>query len=359
MQVSIVHGPDKLRVAPGSAAVPFHGIISRGLADRMTPEEWAEIAPRIESTAWGAEALSYTDSAAIATTYLDNHASRVLDTLGYQHAIERWELWSCKEGHTASIWCASGFPAHGAPPVRFCLNLARDEAAAVELKATADILAAAGQRNTRGVVRILDCCEVHGTWTRPVPVIATSWIDGWELHALPQVHERDEGRLVAVARFLFSDSDPVRIARAAAFAVEPHRGWARILHHWIRCCDWNREDGLVAMPTFEIQEGDWMLTGEDAILCGASAETWLVAPAEAVLACFLIHANLPGRRTYWGDVADAHKILVENRAVGSLLARGLDRAASPDHAALRQHGLLTDARSVEIVRAAQRRLGGA
>jgi hypothetical protein len=360
MQISIVHGPDRLAVAPGSANVPFHGIVSRGLVDRMTPSEWVEVAPRIEATAWGAETLSYSDSAAIATAYIDEHAGGVLDTLGHRHAVRRWELWSCKEGHTASIWCASGFPANGAPPVRFCLNIARDQAAAAELKATADILVAAGERNPSGVVRVLDCRHMPGPRTERVPVITTNWIDGWELHALPNAQAREEGRLVAVARFLFSDGNPVRTARVAAFAVEPRRGWARILHHWIRCCDWNRGDGLVAMPIFEIQEGDWMLSHEDTILCAASAEICLVAPGEAVLACFLIHANLPDRRTHWGNVADIQAVLAENQAsVGPLLARGLGTVASPDRAALTQHGLLTDSRSEEIVWAAQRLLGGA
>jgi hypothetical protein len=353
IQIAVVHGPDRLPVGEGSAFVPFHGIISRSLAERLSISEWNSVAAAIESTPLGREVLAYGDSMAIAEQYVRSHRAE-LESLSGLPAIARWELWSCKEGHTASIWRVTAFPQGASPPVHFCLNIARDTASGVELEATAEILHRLGQRHPAAVVRVLDrrVLDLARTGLR-VPVIATDWIDGWELHALPK--DDGPGRLVAVARFLFSEDDPMAIRRVAGFPVEPAKSWGRILHHWIRFADWS--GGPVMLPTFEVQEGDWIFDGEDVTLCAASAKTLTLDPGAAVWACILLHAAHPQGPIHWGDAAMAIAILKNAQSPARpALAEGLKSASTLELAQMERLGLVTDSRAAGTVAAGRRQL---
>jgi hypothetical protein len=351
--IRVIHGPDRSPIGTATGpGGPFHGIASRGLLsligeDRELALEWPRVAYRLDeaSAVWRDavmryHVLSYSQSAQCAKSFLVDHGAGLVGDNPLH-----WELWSIKEGHTASVWCATAMLGRGRAPRRFCLNVARDSVASEELLSTVQTLHALAQRDPEGVVEILATKYVRmhagvGHWD--IPVVATSWVDGWELHALPATSTT--ARLVAVARFLCSETEPSIITRLAGFDPGSARIWERILVHWIRLGDWGAVDGPVVLPVFEINEGDWMLSG-DVVLCAVSVGTRSLDPSLAVWACILLQARggASGAPLYWGDVERATKVLRESQGVDRLALRaGLTLAPAVPFHTLRKAGLVTD-----------------
>src|SRR5262249_31683461 len=143
---------------------------------------------------------------------------------------------------------------------------------------------------------------------------------------------------VAVDRFIHDEDAPGHIHAVESRGMSAATSdaiWTSMFRHVLRMSEF---DGLghVRVPGFEINEGDWVWTGDDAQLVASSAydHRWSVEVAVYALALLSArHAN--GTRLYWCNPARALEIFVATIQEYAHLGRGLD-------------GFRDDARRVEV-----------
>jgi hypothetical protein len=217
-------------VVDGAGRIPFHGIISRGLLERMrqTPElsgPWEayghllhdeaavnskELA-RCRRTATLCGVLSFAQSAACVRSYVERYVT----------TSARCEVWNVKEGHTSSVWRVR--LAEGNTWQEFAVNVARDRAAGKELKRTSQTMRRIAQSwPEANLTKVFEIASVRPTATaEPVVVTRNEWIrDSYEIHRL-HGFETEPGPLVLVERFLTEDSAPSRIRRLVGRRLNP------------------------------------------------------------------------------------------------------------------------------------------
>jgi hypothetical protein len=344
MDVNFVHGPDRQPVLMGAevgspSVVPFHQVVSKGLlraADErgLDPREWQELLLPIDRAlegapvnrtsrldAWtelgrAAGVLSFADSARCALEFVTAYGVSICEALARSDReglpADACELWSIKEGHTASIWIVTMTCERWLSPIRYVLNVARDREAGIELAAMGSELASLGMRDS-SVVGVLGSGTAGGD--QEVVVIATTWIPGGcELHVL------SDGRAVAIERFNADPVDPGRIASVVVRSdVTSDDLWSSILRSWIALGDWRRGDGPVSLPRTEINEGDWVFANYRAVLCALTPGPLELSPSEAVEACLSLSASMGyrGARVGWKNGEHALAIMHQAAASGS------------------------------------------
>ena len=251
---------------------PHHGILPRALEPlaRLGLDEalWADLAPVLDDILSGRGGpapvgdLSETVVGGVA------HAARaagvrtwsmsMLTALDYARALAAEtpatdvELWSYKEGRTASVWRVR-LDDHS-----IALNVARDDIAAAELTLMGRELRELHARDPLGVVDVLDIAP---------DVLACAWIDGRELHVV----DRGDGRGLFIAvEELIAASNGRQLMLTGRKGVPPSDAiWASWLEALVRQTTLNA-DGLLSRPRVDAREGDLVLLNEQPVLVALS-----------------------------------------------------------------------------------------
>ena len=251
---------------------PHHGILPRALEPlaRLGLDEhlWADLAPVLDDVLAGrgdpypVGELSETVVGGVA------HAARaagvrtwsmsMLTALDYARAlaagtpVEDVELWSFKEGRTASVWRLR------LDDRVIALNVARDDIAAGELASMGRELRDLHGRDPLGVVAVLDLAP---------DVLACAWIEGRELHVV----DRGDGRGLFIAV-----EDHVATSNGRHLRLTGREGvppsdtiWASWLEALVRQTTVD-DDGMLSRPRVEACEGDLVLVNEQPVLVALS-----------------------------------------------------------------------------------------
>jgi hypothetical protein len=276
VRVTIRHGPRAATVwagppcsQPAVAAGPYHGILPRGLMElELEPPLWPALAPvldgvlaggrdpcpvagltsrRVRALAGAARAAgvrSYRDSAAAALEY-------ALTVTGATSASEI-DLWSVREGHTASVWRLR------VDERVIALNVARDDMAAAELRETGVELRDLHRHDPAGVVEVLDLTP---------GVLACAWVNGRELHVVDRGD--GAGQFIAIKQFA-PTADGRQLAVAVRSGVPSSDAiWARWLEALVRQTT-TCANGMLSRPRVEACEGDLVLVDERPVLVALS-----------------------------------------------------------------------------------------
>jgi hypothetical protein len=215
-------------VVDGSGRIPFHGIISRGLLERVRQaaapfppwEEYGHLlhdqrtADSQELALWRCMAdecwvLGFAQSAACVRRYVEQY----VDSLPASRLADHCEIWNIKEGHTSSVWYVR--LDNESTTQEFAVNVARDRMAGEELARTSETMRRIAESwPEANLARILDIAKVRlPDVAEPVVVTRNEWIsDSYEIHRLP-APDNEPGPLIVVERFLTEDSAPSRIRR--------------------------------------------------------------------------------------------------------------------------------------------------
>jgi hypothetical protein len=223
-------GPDKLPfdlhnngMVQATGAMPFHGIISRGLLEQFRQHQlsadlwhrYAAVLPgdsidhtdleTIRLHAKECAVLSFEQSAVCARYFLEEYYS-AQDT-----GNASVEAWNIKEGHTSSVWKITCEMEDRRET--FVLNISRDRQAGIELRNTSEKLKTIGEQVPG--IRMAKVYTITSLSSESLPceVVLTmnEWIpDAYEVHT--RTNQRTGGdEYLVVERFLTSSADPAKI----------------------------------------------------------------------------------------------------------------------------------------------------
>ena len=239
MDFSFFFGPDKTPFAfhengmvGAGTTIPFHGIISRGLLNKLkennVPNEvWHNNAHLLEMEDWYSDSnvqylltlkeyaadckvLSFSQSSACVKLYMENY----FDCSDAKN-IAQCEIWNIKEGHTSSVWKVSFFDSDSKEN-QFIINVARDYEAGIELKTTFEQMKAIAERSPHiNMAKVYDIRKILLNYNdNPYEVVVTinQWIeDSYEIHVVKDKLNGKEQYLL-VERFLTKDGSPAHIS---------------------------------------------------------------------------------------------------------------------------------------------------
>ncbi len=282
MHAYFFYGPDKLPFSLDHAqriisdsAIPFHGIISRGLlnrfiADNLSIEQWYQNAhwlfddeadPVIAAHARECGVLSFGRSAFCAHAYSMHYCEQQnIDDAAI-------ELWNIKEGHTSSVWRIS--ISSEKKTERFALNVARDTEAGIELKESSQKLKAIGEAFPGlNLAKVLD---IHGLHHASLPdeivVTRNEWVDdSFEIH--PRINKDSGNReLLMVERFLAGKDNPAQIYSVAGrkFTSGEVNKIETDLQEFLSAAE-----SLPGTTQINVADGDLVWNGEKAIVVAIS-----------------------------------------------------------------------------------------
>ncbi|MBK5571159.1 hypothetical protein [Ensifer sp. SSB1] len=275
------HGPDRLPVRGTSiddlaAAVPFHGIISRGLeGEILDPGEWQRYAHRLFDDQGD-------DDPAFARLREAASRHRVLSFLQSTRAAERYletrlapkgrrlcELWSVKEGHTSSVWRIAAYDDEDGLE-EFILNVARDDVAGRELARTAETMRQIHQSHPDlNMAKVEDIAEVEiNYYGEPVAVTVTRNAlvrNGVEIH-LGRHRQTGAPIHVAIERFLTSHNQPSEITQLFGRVMTP----AECLQIETDLATFLKAASQVAPVAVDINDGDLVWDGDHAVVVAIS-----------------------------------------------------------------------------------------
>jgi hypothetical protein len=281
-EVMVLHGPDRSPIDPESAARPFHGIVSRGLMDELGPDaaaDWLRWAPWLDAALGGMAAAlalvpapivdaarrsgwtTFANGAEAAVAFAAAGMKPLLEQLAAGFGPDRVasvELWQVKEGHTSSVWRLTVTPLGDRVPVRAALNVARDTAAGDELLDSAEELERLRASSEVPVARVLGT----GAAADNAPaILAQEWIDG--ARELAFLRRRTDGlvRLHAVERFLTDEDSPARLVGAVGRQLDDDEHEAAAYAATRVVLDGavpGPAEGTVALPSFDVDHGDWV-----------------------------------------------------------------------------------------------------
>jgi hypothetical protein len=257
---------------PVTAYGPHHGILPLALEPLtrigLNAKTWTELAPvlegvldeRREPAAVGdlsitlVEGVAHAARAAGVRSYAQSLRAALDYTLGLAgiEAAREVELWSIKEGRSASVW-----------RVRLddhviALNVARDDIAAGELTEMGRELIDLHALDPLGVVEVLDIAP---------DVLACAWVSGRELHVV----DRGDGRGLFIAV-----EDSAAATNGRQLMLTGRKGvpasdtiWASWLEALVRQSTVD-ESGRYFRPRVEANEGDLVLVNEQPVLVALS-----------------------------------------------------------------------------------------
>jgi hypothetical protein len=290
MKVQFYSGPDRIPfqlnergMVEDISAIPFHGIISSGLVNKIASKKeigqlWHQYAsilfaenghlvdPNFEilkAEVDAAKVLSFGQSAIAAMKYIEQHlADRIFSE---RFAID---VWNIKEGHTSSVWKVS--VEESATIETFVLNVARDAEASEELKETSEKLMTIGRMFPDiAMAKVLHMISLKDDFL-PFPVIVTrnEWVDNsFEVHSRRNKNT-GEDELLLIERFLTDSNDPTFITsilgrRCTVFETTKIN---EDLNYFLT----NAASCLNEKPSLNINDGDVVWDGEKAIVVAIS-----------------------------------------------------------------------------------------
>jgi len=238
MEFGFFYGPDKIpflmddqEMVLSDSAIPFHGIISRGLLKKFEDEgvnsnTWFKYSHLIGNTAaldqepdltqlqeyaHSCEVLSFSNSAVSVRNYAENYINK--SNKGKQLTCE---LWNIKEGHTSSVWKVTVKNKNHFVEDPFIVNVARDQAAGLELKHTSEKMQAIAENfHDINMARVHDIDKVTlNYFDKYIDVVVTrnEFIPrANEIHSITRQGDNNE-QYVLVERFLTSETNPSRIS---------------------------------------------------------------------------------------------------------------------------------------------------
>jgi hypothetical protein len=296
---------------PVSTHWPHHGIMPLALEPLtrigLTPKVWAELAPVLEGildqsldpVASGELSLPLVEGVAHAARAagVRSYAQSLRTALDYTltiadvEAASEVELWSIKEGRSASVWRVR-LDEHV-----IALNVARDDIAAGELTEMGRELIDLHALDPLGVVDVIDVAP---------DVLACAWVDGWELHVV----DRGAGRGLFIAV-----EDSASAGNGRQLMLTRRDGvpasdtiWASWVQALVRQSTVD-ERGRYYRPRVEANEGDLMLVNEQPVLVALSPGPVMRSRIgwEHDLLDLRSGEREPVLR--WGDRAGAHQAL--------------------------------------------------
>jgi hypothetical protein len=296
---------------PVSAHGPRHAVLPLALEPLsrigLTRDVWAELAPLLEGILDGRLDATATDELSIALVEGVAHAARAAGVRSYAQSLEtalgytltipdvetagEVELWSIKDGRSASVWRVR-LDEHV-----IALNVARDDVAAGELTEMGRELIDLHVLDPLGVVEVLGVAP---------DVLACSWIEGRELHVV----DRGDGRglFIAVEDSACGSSGRQLMLTGRDGVPASDTIWGSWLEALVRQSTVD-ERGRYFRPRVEANEGDLMLLNEQPVLVALS-------PGPVVRSRLGWEHDLLDLRTgerdpvlRWGDRAGAHHAL--------------------------------------------------
>jgi hypothetical protein len=318
-RLTIRHGPRASPIwtgplgdpPPVGAFGPHHGILPLALEPLarvgLDRHAWAELSPVLEGILDERHKPVATDDLSIPLVEGVAHAARAAGVRSYAQSLSTAldyalgiadvetvtdvELWSIKEGRSASVWRVR------LDEYVIALNVARDDIAAAEQVAMGRELIDLHALDPLGVVDVLDIAP---------DVLACAWVDGRELHVV----DRGDGRGLFIAV-----EDTASAANGRQLMLTGREGvpasdtiWASWLEALVRQSTVD-ERGRYHRPRVEANEGDLMLVNEQPVLVALSP-----GPVERNRAGWE-HDLLDLRSgelepvLRWGDRAGAHQAL--------------------------------------------------
>lgn len=241
MKFHFFFGPDKTPfdlsekdVSKSDSSVPFHGIISRGMFNRMIEDKideeiWNKNAHKLDNIipedelnnantltlrrfATECKVLSFEQSAVCARQYLENHYNGLKGSDDDDNT--ECEIWNIKEGHTSSVWkiyisnCTDY-------EHQFIINVARDYEAGFELENTSNKMKSIVEHCPDiNIARVIDIQKVPIKYDKdPIEVVVTKneWIENsYEIHTVKDKSD-DKEQYLLIERFLTKKENPAQI----------------------------------------------------------------------------------------------------------------------------------------------------
>jgi hypothetical protein len=266
-----------------SSAIPFHGIISRGLLTKLSEEDfdtelWGKYShlinddrcdrdpdlKRLQTYARKCAVLSFGDSAICAQKYIKQHH---LKSSKDNNCI--CELWNIKEGHTSSVWLVIIKSTQNIQE-KFIINVARDRDANLELQDTAQKMLLIAENfpkiNMAKVYSIERVSLNYFNENIDVAVTRNQWIpDAYEIHCFYET-EKQIKQYVLVERFLTSEELPSKIVSiyGRKFTEDETRQIKDDIAFFLA-------NASQVVPTgVNINEGDVVWTGKKAVIVAIS-----------------------------------------------------------------------------------------
>jgi hypothetical protein len=326
-RLTIRHGPRASPVwtgplgdpPPVGIRGPHHGIVPLALEPLarigLDARVWADLAPVLEGVLDERRDAEAAGELSLPLVRGVAHAARAAGVRSYAQSMQAAlayaetvadaesasdvELWSVKEGRTASVWRVR------VDDHVFALNVARDDIAAAEQVAMGRELSELHALDPLGVVDVLDITP---------DVLACVWIEGREL----RVVDRGDGRglFVAVEDSVPASSDRSLMLLGREGVPASDTIWASWLEALVRQTMIDAR-GRYARPRVEANEGDLMLLNEQPVLVALSPGPLVRDRAgwEHDLLDLRSGEREPVLR--WGDRAGAHAALERALASGS------------------------------------------
>lgn len=287
MNVCFFFGPDKIPfsvdqdgMVEANSIIPFHGIISRGLLNsfvkaQMDVRLWHKYAhvlfdnrendddlKKIRLDAQRCNVLSFGKSALCAFEYV-----------ALLYAFE-WDkitgvnLWNIKEGHTSSVWKTDVATPSGT--TTFAINIARDDAAGLELKTCSEKMQQVGKFCPDiNLAKVLDIRIFKPSFSSiEIVVTKNEWVqNAFEIH-MRKKRNYGEGELLMVERFLTNSESPANITSVRGKIF--HTKETRLIHSQINDFLNQAASCLSTVPSLEINDGDVVWNGEKAVIVAIS-----------------------------------------------------------------------------------------
>jgi hypothetical protein len=251
---------------------PHHGVLPLALEPLtrigLDAHVWTGLAPVLEAILDERRAATSTGHLSTSLVRGVAHAARAAGVRSYAQSMRtaldyalgpggaesagEVELWSIKEGRSASVWRVR------IDDSVLALNVARDDIAASELLAMGRELSDLHVLDPLGVVDVLDVAP---------DVLACAWVEGRELHVV----DRGDGRGLFIAV-----EDSASAGDGRQLMLTSRKGvpasdtiWASWLEALVRQSTVD-EQGTYSRPRVEANEGDLMLVNEQPVLVALS-----------------------------------------------------------------------------------------
>ena len=265
--------------------IPFHGIISRGLLNKLrennVPNEvWHNNAHFIEREdlncdsnmqdllmlkeyAADCKVLSFSQSVTCVKLYMEKY----FDVLKSNNIVQ-CEIWNIKEGHESSVWKVTIVSTE--KNELFAVNVARDDEAGISLKESSEKLKIIGSQLPKiNLAKVLDIYVLQDI-SLPSQVVITKneWIDNsYEIHSRKNKQTGGD-ELLIVERFLTSENNPAHITSVLGriFTTEEVKKTQKEINIFLT----KAAACLPEKPEIKINDGDVVWNGEKAIVVAIS-----------------------------------------------------------------------------------------
>jgi hypothetical protein len=267
-----------------SSAMPFHGIISRGLLNNFIANDWSiqlwyyyspylgihEIAranlpdevQKIQNLVQKCEVLSFGQSAWCAKIYVENYCQ------GNGVGNAQVDYWNIKEGHTSSVWKVT--IAAKNTEETFIVNVARDREAGIELNKSSLKLKTIAQQVPQLNMAQINDIQIIQNRILPGEVVVTrnEWVENaYEIHTRVNKQTGKED-LLMVERFLTDQNNPANIISVVGrvFSNEETQKIEDDLDNFLTQAETCTSD----KTEVNIDDGDVVWNGEKAIVVAIS-----------------------------------------------------------------------------------------